>query len=188
MNAAPESEFEQVLAMTCAMLSDARIAYCVGGSVASSRHGVYRSTLDLDLVVDLDETAARTFCARVAADYYVDETAVVDAVRRGASFNLIHLATGIKVDCFVVGASAFRRSQCDRSQADEHGIRYLTAEDSILTKLCWFRDGGEISDRQWQDLLGVMRSQRGRLDDEHLDSWASNLDVEDLLDRVRREA
>lgn len=187
MNGSPDSEFEQVLAATCAVLREVGVAHCVGGSVASSRHGVYRSTLDLDLVVDLDEPAARAFCTRVAADYYVSEPAVIDAVRRGTSFNLIHLKTGIKIDCFVVGDSAFRRSQCDRSQADQRGIRYLSPEDSILTKLCWFRDGGETSDRQWQDLLGVMRAQRDRLDDADLDSWASRLGVEDLLARLRRE-
>ncbi len=187
MNDLPESEFEQVLAATCAVLREAGVPHCVGGSVASSRHGVYRSTLDLDLVVDLDESAANAFCTRLAPDYYVSEPAVIDAVRRGASFNLIHLKTGIKVDCFVVGGSPFRRSQCERSQPDERGIRYLSPEDSILTKLCWFREGGETSERQWKDLLGVMRAQRDRLDDADLDSWASRLGVEDLLARLRGE-
>lgn len=182
------SEFEQVLLEISSALREAGVKHCVGGSVASSRHGVYRSTADIDLVADLDENAARSLCRKVSGAYYLSETAAVDAVRRGGSFNLIHLATGIKVDCFVVGRDAFRGMQCERSQPDDRGIRYLSPEDSVLTKLRWFRDGGEASDRQWQDLLGVMRAQRGRLDDAHLDDWASRIGVEDLLRRLRAEA
>jgi hypothetical protein len=178
MNAAAHSEFEQVLLEISALLREAGVKHCVGGSVASSRHGVYRSTAGIDLVADLDEKHARSLC----------ETAAVDAVRRGGSFNLINLATGIKIDCFVVSSDPFRRMQCERSQPDDRGIRYLSPEDSVLTKLRWFRAGGEASDRQWQDLLGVMRAQRGRLDEAHLDAWASRIGVEDLLDRLRAEA
>ena len=188
MNAAAHSEFEQVLLEISALLREAGVKHCVGGSVASSRHGVYRSTAGIDLVADLDEKHARSLCNSLAGSYYLCETAAVDAVRRGGSFNLINLATGIKIDCFVVSSDPFRRMQCERSQPDDRGIRYLSPEDSVLTKLRWFRDGGEASDRQWQDLLGVMRAQRGRLDEAHLDAWASRIGVEDLLYRLRAEA
>ena len=62
---------------------------------------------------------------------------------------------------------------------------YVTsAEDIVLHKLCWYRDGGEVSERQWQDVIGVLRVQEGHLDMEYLYKWASELDVRDLLERA----
>ena len=63
----------------------------------------------------------------------------------------------------------------------------ITPEDTILLKLEWYRIGGEISDRQWSDILGVMQTQAGRLDDAYLDHWAADIGVKDLLDRIRAE-
>jgi hypothetical protein len=62
-----------------------------------------------------------------------------------------------------------------------------TPEDVLLRKLQWFRAGGETSDRQWRDVLGVMRAQGENLDHAYLDLWAPELEVDDLLARARRE-
>ena len=69
------------------------------------------------------------------------------------------------------------------------GLEYIefpvsSAEDTILAKLVWFRKGGEVSDRQWHDLLGIAKVQSGRLDREYLATWAAQLGVEDLLSRL----
>ena len=63
-----------------------------------------------------------------------------------------------------------------------------SAEDTVLRKLQWYRTGGEVSDRQWRDVLGVMVANRGGLDQRYLDTWAKRLQVEDLLRRAEREA
>ena len=57
-------------------------------------------------------------------------------------------------------------------------------QDTILAKLVWFRMGGEVSDQQWNDMVGVVRVQAGRLDMAYLRQWAAHLKVEDLLDRL----
>ena len=64
-------------------------------------------------------------------------------------------------------------------------IEFLTPEDIVLLKLEWYRLGGEQSDRQWNDILGVMRTQAGKLDDRYLVVWAADLGVDDLLAKVR---
>ena len=63
-----------------------------------------------------------------------------------------------------------------------------TAEDIILAKLEWYRQGGEVSDRQWRDILGVLKVQAGRLDSDHLRKWAAELGVADLLMRAMEES
>jgi hypothetical protein len=56
-----------------------------------------------------------------------------------------------------------------------------SAEGTILSKLLWFQKGGAASDRQWQDILGVLRVQSGRLDQAYMDRWAAELGVDGLL-------
>jgi hypothetical protein len=60
-------------------------------------------------------------------------------------------------------------------------------EDTILRKMLWFREGGEVSDRQWRDILGVLRAQQGSLDLAYLRAWAVRLALTDLLGRATAE-
>jgi hypothetical protein len=63
-----------------------------------------------------------------------------------------------------------------------------TAEDTILAKLEWYRLGGDVSERQWCDVLGVMKVQADRLDLAYLRQWAAQLNISDLLERAIKEA
>src|SRR6266700_250535 len=74
--------------------------WCIGGSVASSLHGVPRATLDVDLVADLREPQVAPLCAALIGDYYVDEDTCRWAVETRRSFNAIHQATMMKIDIF----------------------------------------------------------------------------------------
>jgi hypothetical protein len=60
-------------------------------------------------------------------------------------------------------------------------------EDTILRKMLWFREGGEVSERQWRDILGVLRAQQGSLDLRYLHDWAVRLALTDLLERAKAE-
>lgn len=90
------------------------VRYVIGGSFASSIHGEPRSTNDIDVVADLHEGDVDRFIGGIGADYYVSRSAVVDAVRSGGSFNVIHVPTAVKVDVFVSGADAFDQERLDR--------------------------------------------------------------------------
>ena len=166
------------------------VRYYVGGSVASSIHGAVRSTLDVDIAAELDEESALALVAALQSEFYVSEQAVLDAVRRRACFNLIHLATSFKVDVFVSQERAFDRLVQERAvlqvlgEANNLSARVATAEDTILFKLEWYRLGHEISERQWNDLTLVAKLQGPRLDHEYLHRWASELGVADLLGRL----
>ena len=169
------------------------VPYLVGGSLASSLHGIPRSTQDADLVAALKERHVRPLVVALAGAFYVDEERARDAVRRRASFNIIHLATMLKVDLFVLSDDPLARQEMARRQLFElipggPSIPVATAEDTVLQKLHWYRLGGEDSDRQWTDLLGVLKVQRGRLDLAYLQHGAAHLRVADLLERAMTEA
>jgi len=61
-------------------------------------------------------------------------------------------------------------------------------EDTILRKMLWFREGGEVSDRQWRDILGVLRGATGQ-PEPGLPArlGRSALALTDLLDRATAE-
>jgi hypothetical protein len=170
------------------------VAYQIGGSVASSLHGTPRSTNDVDLVADLQAQHVEPLCRELQGSYYAAPELAFDAIRHKSCFNLLHLATGYKVDIFVRGGSEYditslQRNSPRRIDEDDKGRTFpvATAEDMVLRKLQWFRRGGEVSDRQWRDVLGVLRAQRDRLDHAYLYRWATELKVDDLLASAERE-
>ena len=170
------------------------IGYALGGSWASSFHGEPRSTRDADITVEPFPGREAELAASFGPDYYLSLDAVTRAVRERRTFNIINTIAGFKVDVFVRKDAAFDRSVMDRrrpitSPGDSwHPLVMISPEDSILLKLEWYRLGGETSERQWLDVLGVLRIQAGRLDEAYLDLWATGLGVADLLADARRDA
>lgn len=170
------------------------IPYVVGGSFASSLYGEPRSTNDIDVVAELQPRDVTPLIAALGADFYADDDAVSSAVARSTSFNVIHAATAVKVDVFVAGTDAFDHDRIARRRAvhvdpSSEGVLYVdTAEATVLRKLEWFRRGGELSERQWRDVVNVLRAQGEQVDREYLRVWGQRLGVSDLLERARREA
>ena len=170
------------------------VSYAIGGSFASALHGVMRATMDVDLVTDLRPEQASPFALALGDDFYADPEMMRDAIQRHSSFNLIHLDSAFKVDVFVARPRDFDRAQLARrqshllSQDPEHRVYVASAEDTVLSKLEWYRMSGELSERQWRDVLGVLKVQKGRLDQDYMHRMASSIDVADLLCRAIDEA
>ena len=177
-----------------AVLESLSVEYLVGGSLASSLHGVPRSTDDADLVADLTRRHAAAFVAGLSDDFFVDAEMVDDAIRRRASFNVLYRPAMFKVDVFVLKETEaaveelLRRVRVQIVVEPPRFVYMATAEDTVLQKLAWYRLGGEVSDRQWKDLAGVLRVQSGRLDVSYMKRWSRPLGVEDLLERALAES
>ena len=184
----PPDELISALAPVVSALSKLGVRHYVGGSVASSFHGAVRSTMDVDLVSELDEANVVPFLGQLSGDYYVSESAVRDAVKRRSCFNLIHLPTSFKVDVFISRDRAFDRDCMDRCRVekllDQLEVRIATAEDSIIAKLEWYRAGDEVSERQWEDVSKLMQLLGDQADFDYLKTAAASVGVVDLLDRL----
>ncbi len=189
----PDEAFLVLLEVT-RVLDELNVPYVVGGSLASSLHGIPRSTQDADLVAALRIDHIQPFIGRVEGAFYLSPERIEAAVRRRTSFNLIHLKTMIKVDLFVFSDTPLARQEMARRQTlpipGEPGshLQVASPEDTILQKLLWYRKGGGVSERQWNDILGVVKVQGRALDLDYLKEWAKRSGIEDLLTRVFADA
>jgi hypothetical protein len=183
-----------ILREVAAALTRLGINFALGGSWVSSMLGHARTTYDADITAEPFPGREAEFVAMFGPDYYVSAESIRDAIRGQSSFNVLHPPTGFKVDVFIRKNTPFGRSVLDRRRSaaipgdPPLQIDVVSAEDIILLKLEWFRIGGETSDRQWNDVLGVLRVQAGRLDEAYLDQWAAELGVTDLLAKARSAA
>ena len=174
-------------------LEAAGVRYFLGGSLASSMQGEPRSTNDIDLVIDMREAQVAALVSALGPDFSVDEEALCASLRQGIAANLFYLPLFIKVDLMPRGAAAFDESEFARRQSvavgpDGAALWVKTAEDSVLRKLWWFEQGGRVSDRQWRDVVAILRASGARLDGGYLSAWSAPLGVAELLEAARREA
>jgi hypothetical protein len=173
-----------------AVLTKLGIPYAIGGSWASSLFGKMRFTHDADLTAEPFPKKEAVFCASFGEDYYISQIAVEEAIQRRSSFNILHITSGFKVDVFIRKERAFDQSIMARRRPyplEGKEVVLVSPEDVILLKLEWYRIGGESSERQWSDVLGVFQVQEDKLDQSYLDRWAADLGVTDLLQRARQE-
>ena len=146
------------------------IPYHIGGSIASSAYGFPRTTVDADLAAEITSKSVPKLVQRLETDYFIQESAIGEAIKYERSFNLIHLETAFKIDIFVLKRRRLDREAISRKQKeslDETGefCFYLASpEDTILYKLEWFSKGSGVSQRQWDDVIGVLKVQKHQLE------------------------
>ena len=187
------SDITRIALLVTQTLEQLGIPYAVGGSLASSLHGIMRATLDVDIVADMKLEHVEPLVAALSKEFYADAGMMRGAIEHHRSFNLVNYETAFKVDIIIRRPRAFDGLQFERRKYSiittdpEQGIYVASPEDTILTKLEWYRLGGEVSDRQWRDILGVMKARAGGLETDYLRQWAAELGVSDLLERALRE-
>jgi hypothetical protein len=177
-----------------AALEKLKIRYYIGGSLASSAFGVARSTLDVDIVAEMNPDQAAALENLLKNEFYVDAEAITRAIEQKSSFNLIHLESMFKIDVFILKQEPFsqqafsRRAEKPVSEDPAQKLYFPTPEDIILIKLDWYKCAGEALTQQWKDVLGVLKVQGARLDLNYLKLWAKELRVIDLLRKALEEA
>jgi hypothetical protein len=183
----------QLVSQVARILDDLEIPYALGGSLASSLIGEPRSTVDVDIAIRINEGTEAVLLERANAEFYVPMDSARAAIRAHSSFNLVDTAHGLKVDLFVLGDGLLDRMQIARRLnvsipgfADR--IWVTSPEDQILRKLDWYRNTNLESERQWRDVVGILRVQGDALDGTYIRETARQLDLEGLFDEARAAA
>ena len=170
------------------------VPYFIGGSLASTLYGMVRTTQDSDIIANLRQEHLPSFVQELAGEFYMDDEMIANAITRRSSFNIIHRESMFKVDVFIPREGNFIKTQFARARMEmlssSPGIAAMVTspEDILLAKLQWYQLGGETSERQWRDVLGVLKVQTGALDKVYLHTWAEELGISDLLVRALQES
>lgn len=187
------SEALQVLEIFVEACDRLSIPYVVGGSLASGVHGEPRATHDSDVLVDARRGSIPALADALRPSFYVDDEGARIAVDRAGSFNVIHLRWHLKIDVFVAGSSLdheqLGRRELAQLAPDFPRRFYVTSADVILVrKLVWYRIGSEISERQWRDVLAILKVSGPSIDRGYVRAAAAREGVQDLLERALSES
>ena len=178
--------------LRCA-LERAEIRYAIGGSWASTAFGEPRFTNDVDILADFTLDNLNRFLGSLPETFFADPEEARKAIHLGRPFNVIYMPMAFKFDFFPARAFPLGMEELDRaiflagSGLSEAPAPFVTPEDILLAKLHWFRAGGEVSEVQWRDIRGIVRSRGGTLDRDYLEQSAGKLGVRVLLEKALSE-
>jgi hypothetical protein len=165
-----------------------RLEYYITGSFASSYWGEYRSTNDIDVVVELPAWSAKELCEQFPPpDWYVDHASVQATIASGGMFNIIHVASALKVDVIMFRDTGYDNSRLSRARLVRLGdksLRISAPEDVILKKIEFFKEGG--SDKHLRDIAGMFKISPEAIDPAYIDHWALRLGVQAEWHAIKR--
>ncbi|HEV7515489.1 MAG TPA: hypothetical protein VGR07_04245 [Thermoanaerobaculia bacterium] len=181
----------ELLRQTTRVLEKLGLRYFVTGSVATIFYGEPRFTNDIDIVLDLPPGRVADLCAAFPSDdFYVSEEAARKAVARRGQFNILHPASGLKLDLMIPAEDAFNRSRFARIRrlrpAPDYDAAFASAEDVILKKMEYYREGG--SEKHLRDIAGVLKISGEAVDREYIKEWATKLGLEEIWQTVARRS
>ncbi len=182
----------QIIASAIQQLDHLKIPYFISGGIASIIYGDPRLTNDADLVIRIFPFHIPKFVQAFEGEFVISADAIQAALQNRRAFNIIHVDTAFKINFYPISdddaleSDAFARRRLNDIGAGE--VWLASAEDVILAKLRWFRKGGEVSETQWRDVLGVLKVQGEKLDFVYLTAQAHRFGLADLLDHAREDA
>lgn len=166
------------------------LVYALVGSIAAMSYGEPRATLDIDVVVVLDDSGLDAMAKLFRPpEFYLSFEAAKAAVRSKSQFNVIHPESGMKVDFFVAG-DAMDRSQIQRRlrRTILPGVEAWCSppEELIVKKLSYYEQGA--SDKHLRDIASMLRISPEQIDLERIRNLAAGQELGALLDRVLEAA
>jgi hypothetical protein len=186
-------EQDELLRHVVDILEEQGLTYLLVGSLASGVYGEPRLTQDIDIVVELGPNQVARLCeAFPAPEYYVSQQAAREAVAAAGQFNVIHPASGNKIDFMIARRDAWGRSQVGRRRQEQilpGRSGYVAApEDVILSKLAYYQEGG--SEKHLRDIAAMLQVSGDEIDRAYIDSWVSQLGLtqewQAVLERLSR--
>lgn len=181
-------ELHEFLQRVVETLERLRVSYLVTGSVASMAYGEPRLTNDIDVVAEIDEGHIGGLVAAFPhEEFYISEEMIRQAIRQRGQFNVIHPASGLKVDIMVKQNTPFDRSRFGRIRrifpAQSYQANFAAPEDVIIKKMESYREGH--SEKHLRDITGILRISGDEVDRIYISDWATRLNLVDIWESVQ---
>lgn len=160
------------------VLENLQIPYLVTGAIASMAYGEPRLTNDIDIVAAIEEQHIKGLISAFPPDdFYISEDMIRDAIHYHGQFNIIHPASGLKVDVIIKQNTPFDNSRFRRIKriqpAESYQANFAAPEDVIIKKMEYYKKG--CSDKHLRDITGILKVSGHDVDREYIITWAKNL-------------
>ena len=181
-------ELFELLQKIVVIFEHLQIRYLVTGSVASMAYGEPRLTNDIDVVAGIEEQHVADLLKAFPADeFYISENMVREAIHYHGQFNIIHPASGLKVDVIIKQNTPFDNSRFKRMQrihpADSYQANFAAPEDVIIKKMEYYGEGG--SEKHLRDITGILKISGELVDRDYISEWAKRLGLPEIWDAVQ---
>jgi hypothetical protein len=165
-----------------------RIPYLITGSIASMAYGEPRLTNDIDVVAAIEpQHIAALVAAFPPPSFFLSDEAICTAITHQTQFNIIHPASGLKVDVMVRKDTPFDRSRFARVRTlrptERYPAAFASAEDVIIKKMEYYKEGG--SDKHLRDITGMMVISGQEIDRAYITEWADRLGLRPIWDMIQ---
>ncbi|MBI5746599.1 MAG: hypothetical protein HZA13_06340 [Nitrospirae bacterium] len=182
-------ELFELLQEVVEALERLQVPYIVTGAVASMAYGEPRLTNDIDIVVAIEERhIAGLLSAFPSDEFYISEDMIREAIHHQREFNIIHPASGLKVDIMIKKDTPFDNSRFSRFHkiypAKSYQANFAAPEDVIIKKMEFYREGG--SEKHLRDITGILRVSEKEIDLNYILEWADRLGLTEIWDAVKR--
>lgn len=166
------------------------IPYYITGGVCAIAYGDPRTTRDLDVVVEIERSDIMRLVTQLEAEGFYCPSGAVSDIQSGRArvLSVTHIQLVLNADIVLNADTAFDRSKMARRRLEAIGLDaseqfwLASPEDVILAKLLWGQRSQ--SEKQWRDVLGVLKVQGDSLDFAYLSHWATQLNLTELLQRA----
>lgn len=169
-------------------LNRAGIPFMVVGSFSSNVYGIPRSTNDADFVIEAGGDAVSLLAKEIAADFTLDPQATFETVTGTTTYHFTHRHTTFVIEVFLLSADphdVIRFGRRVGGTVEGHPVRVPTAEDVVITKLRWSRQGNRQKDIE--DVRGILAVQAGQLDLDYIRHWTDQHGTRPILERLLAE-
>src|SRR3990172_10387792 len=179
----------ELLGTTVLILERLQIPYLVTGSIASMAYGEPRLTNDIDIVAGVEEKHISALLeAFPPNEFYISEDMIREAIRRKGQFNIIHPASGLKIDVIIKVDNPFNTSRFTRSKkiypSDTYQANFAAPEDVIIKKMEYYKEGG--SEKHLRDITGILKISSDDIDRVYIDQWARRLGLTEIWDSIQK--
>jgi len=180
-------ELHELLKYVINAFEKLRIRYFITGSIASMFYGEPRFTNDIDVVADIKKDHIHALLKLFPKDeFYLSDDAIRDAIIDQHQFNIIHPASGLKIDIIIAKGDDFDESRFKRikrvSPVEETHANLASPEDVIIMKMRYYKEGE--SEKHLRDITSLLKISGDKIDMAYIEYWAKNLDLLDIWNAI----